>query len=57
MANVSLGVFFYLIFTPIAVALRVIGRDGLRLRKASSDTYWVDADVDNGARGSFEDQY
>lgn len=34
---------FFLVFTPIAVCFRLLGRDALRLRsRAEADTYWID---------------
>ncbi len=52
-----LGVFFYFIFTPMAVTLRLIGRDSLRIHQTSCETYWVDTDIDCASKGSFKDQY
>ena len=43
-SNVILMIFFYLIFTPFAIGLKLAtGRDPLQLkRKADAKTYWLD---------------
>ena len=41
--RIILSVMFYLVFTPIAVFFRIIGRDGLRLKKdKNAKSYWTD---------------
>ena len=45
---IILGLIFYLIFTPISVAQRILGRDFLRLRISRYDSGWT--------RGTAEDQ-
>jgi len=43
-SNVILVIFFYIIFTPFAIGLKLVtGRDPLQLkRKADAKTYWLD---------------
>lgn len=43
-SNVILVIFFYLIFTPFAIGLKLVtGRDPLQLRKKpEAKTYWLD---------------
>jgi len=38
---IVLGLIFFGLITPIAVALRLRGRDELRLRRLDTGTYWV----------------
>ena len=40
---ISLGVLFYLVFTPLGVAMRLMGKDSLRLKfDPDAQTYWVE---------------
>lgn len=39
---VLLRVIFYLVFTPIGLVFRMMGRDALRLKRSSGNTYWLD---------------
>ena len=39
---IALGILFYGVFTPVAVALRLTGKDPLRLRlDRAADSYWI----------------
>jgi hypothetical protein len=40
-SRVILAALFYLMFTPIALVFRLIGRDALRRRRASLPSYWT----------------
>ena len=40
--RIILGVVFYGVVTPIAVAMRLRGRDALKLRRRECDSYWQD---------------
>jgi MFS superfamily sulfate permease-like transporter len=38
---IVLGILFFVIFAPVAVLMRMVGRDELRLRRAPADaSYW-----------------
>jgi hypothetical protein len=39
-SRVFLGVLFYVVFTPIGITFRLMGRDILALRRADTRTYW-----------------
>ena len=39
-SKVVLGAMLYLMFTPVALVFRLIGRDVLRLRRTQPDSYW-----------------
>ena len=42
---VVLGAIFFLVLTPVAVAMRVIGRDAMKRRfEPAARTYWVERD-------------
>ncbi len=38
---IFLGVIFFGLFTPIAVLMRLIGRDELRLKLHKKSSYWI----------------
>ena len=38
---IILGIIFFFMFTPVAVIIRIIGRDELRLRLKSQESYWI----------------
>ena len=40
-SRVILGALYYVVFTPVAVVFRGIGRDALRLRRPGASSYWV----------------
>jgi hypothetical protein len=54
---ILLGVFFFLMITPIAVIMRFWGRDELRLKKRSLESYWVDRKPPGPSSDSFKNQY
>lgn len=41
-SNVLLRVIFYLLFTPLGLIFRLIGRDPLVIRRPAGDSYWRD---------------
>jgi len=43
---IVMGAMFFMIFTPIAVLMRFLGRDELRLRFAKKNTHWVSRDAE-----------
>lgn len=38
---VVLGLIFFVIFTPIAFLMRLVGRDELRLKFKEKNTHWI----------------
>jgi len=54
---IILGAIFFLIFTPIAIITRLIGRDELRLKRSNNDTCWVSRDTGDFNPKSFKDQF
>jgi hypothetical protein len=40
-STLILAMLFYLVFTPLAIAFRVSGRDALALRRKNVQTYWL----------------
>ena len=41
LSPILLGVVYYLVLTPLALAMRLSGRDALRLKRPKTDTYWT----------------
>lgn len=52
------GLIFYMVFTPVAFVLRLMGRNVLRLRfKPGAATYWVSREGAIGAPGTMRNQF
>jgi hypothetical protein len=55
---VILGVIFFGLFTPFAVAMRLAGRDAMKRRfEAALASYWVRRDPPGPAEDSFRDMF
>jgi len=55
---VVMGVIYFGLFTPIAVAMRLRGRDALQRRfDAKLDSYWIKRDPPGPAGSSFPQQF
>lgn len=54
---IVLGLIYFGMFTPIAAFLRIKGRDELKLKKSSSDSFWVIRDPVGPEPESFKNQY
>jgi hypothetical protein len=56
--RVLLALMFYLAFTPVALARRLLGRDplGLRFEKGKAGSYWVKKPSIDDVRAYFERQ-
>ena len=53
-----LGVVFFLVVTPIAVVLRLLGKDLLHLKsKSDLKSYWIDRSLTNPKFGSMTKQF
>ena len=52
-----LGMLFFLLFTPLALMMRLFGRDELRIRKQSSGTHWKPRQPGELSAGSFKNQF
>ncbi len=40
-AELAMLFIFFVLFVPLAVVFRLVGRDNLRLRRREQETYWV----------------
>jgi hypothetical protein len=54
---IVLGIIFYLLITPISLATRIFGRDELKMKKRSVDSYWLDRLPPGPSSDSFNNQY
>ena len=54
---IVLGVIFFLIFTPVGVVMRMVGRDELRTKMTRRDTYWKPRDPVGPDADSFKYQF
>ncbi|MEW6261672.1 MAG: SxtJ family membrane protein [Thermodesulfobacteriota bacterium] len=56
--RIILTLVFYLVFTPVALVLRLIGKDLLDARiKSGRDTYWVDWEKGDFDKDSYRHQF
>lgn len=55
---IALGIMFFLVFTPMGLLMRAMGKDPLRLRRdANAQTYWIDRQPPGPAPESLKDQF
>ena len=53
-----MGLLFYLVVTPIALLMRILGKDPLRLKRDSkAHSYWIERDPPGPAPDSIKNQY
>lgn len=54
---IVLGILFFILITPIAILMRLAGRDPLKLRKQDVQSHWIDRAPPGPAPTSFKDQF
>ena len=54
---IVLGVIFFCIFTPIALLMRLFGRDELMLKLKDAQSFWKARESDNISSESFKNQF
>tara|TARA_B100000214_G_C23958972_1_gene624297 strand:- start:519 stop:989 length:471 start_codon:yes stop_codon:yes gene_type:complete len=54
---IIMGIIFFGMFTPIAVILRIFGRDELQIKHFNSYSYWKDRDKDSNSKEKFKHQF
>ena len=52
---IIMGIIFFLVFTPLALVFRIIGRDELILRLKDKPSYWIKRN--NNYSNSFRNQF
>ncbi len=53
-STVTLGIMFYLVFTPLGWVMRLSGRDPLRLRQRGASSHWTPYEQTNDPERSFQ---
>lgn len=53
----TLGVLFFTLITPLAILMRLLGRDELRLKFSQSTSYWIDRGNSTPPQNSFTQQF
>ena len=54
---IVLGILFFILITPIAMVMRLAGRDPLKLRKQNVQSHWIDRTPPGPESTSFKDQF
>jgi hypothetical protein len=54
---IVMGIIFFGILTPVALATRLFGRDELRLKRRAINSYWLDRTSPLEAAQSFKNQF
>jgi hypothetical protein len=54
---IVLGIIFFVLITPTSLITRLFGRDELKMKKRSVDSYWVDRSPPGPPSESFKNQY
>jgi len=54
---IVLGAIFFLMITPISLITRLFGRDELKIKKLSIQSYWVDRSPPGPSSDSFKNQF
>jgi len=54
---IVLGVIFFVLITPVSLITRLFGRDELKIKKRSVDSYWVVRTPPGPTPESFKNQY
>ncbi len=54
---IVMGLLFYCAVTPVAFALRLVGKDILRLSRSKTNSYWIERAPPGPAQGSMKQQF
>jgi hypothetical protein len=54
---IVLGILFFILISPIAIVMRLAGRDPLKLRKQDVQSHWIDRAPPGPESTSFKDQF
>ena len=54
---IVLGILFFILISPIAIVMRLAGRDTLKLRKQDVQSHWIDRAPPGPSSESFKDQF
>ena len=56
-APIEMAIIFFLMFTPIALVMRLLRRDALHIRKNKVNSYWKVRETPQISADSFRNQY
>ena len=54
---IVLGAIFFLIFTPVGLIMRLVGRDELKLKRRATKTHWQAITPSEQSEASFKNQF
>jgi hypothetical protein len=54
---IVLGILFFVLISPIAIVMRMAGRDALKLRKQDVQSHWIDRAPPGPSSESFKEQF
>ena len=54
---IVLGIIYFVLFTPISLGMKILGRDELKLKTENKDTYWEKSISNNLKTDSFKKQF
>jgi hypothetical protein len=54
---IVLGLIFFVLITPVSIFTRLFGRDELKIKKRTVESYWVDRSPPGPSSESFKNQY
>lgn len=54
---IVLGILFFIVITPVAIVMRLSGRDTLKLRKQDVSSHWIDRKPPGPEPESFKEQF
>lgn len=54
---IVMGLIFFLVISPVAIAMKLAGRDALRLRKSTTNSYWIARTPAGPEPNSFKNQF
>lgn len=54
---IVIGLIFFLMITPVALLMRVFGRDALSMKKSYSNSHWKTRGETDGIASSFTNQF
>jgi hypothetical protein len=54
---IVLGLMFFILITPVSLVTRLFGRDELKMKKRSVESYWTDRSPPGPSSDSFKNQY
>lgn len=52
-----LGILYFGMISPIAIVMRIFGRDELKIKKVSVSSYWEDHDISDLPEDTFKNQF